>query len=150
MPEQPIPPTRRTARIAAAVLLEARRQAPPLVPRRAKGDRARRRDAAEGPPLPGRRRRLKKGSDMLQRLAWAFVLSAALASPAPATTFTVDSTGDTSDTDTTDGVCIASGGGCTLRAAIEQANAHSGADTITFAIANAGVQTIRPDTNLPQ
>lgn len=43
----------------------------------------------------------------------------------------VDSTGDTGDTDTVDNLCIAWGGGCTLRAAIEQANVTGGTRAIT-------------------
>jgi CSLREA domain-containing protein len=38
---------------------------------------------------------------------------------------------------------------CTLRAAIQQANYTSGADTINFAIPGSGVQTIAPATQLP-
>jgi CSLREA domain-containing protein len=55
-----------------------------------------------------------------------------------ATTFTVNSTADDFDGDTADGVCEAfvfgDPGRCTLRAAIEQANATAGADTIDFNI----------------
>jgi len=51
----------------------------------------------------------------------------ALASAAGAATFTVNSTDDT-----TDGVCAASAGGCTLREAIESAVADAGSDTIAF------------------
>ncbi len=51
---------------------------------------------------------------------------------ASAATFTVDSNADSSDLVTGDGFCIASDGGCTLRAAIEEANALSGVDTIEF------------------
>ena len=50
-------------------------------------------------------------------------------------TFTVNSTGDTVDANKGDGICAASDGTCTLRAAIEEANAWAGADTITFRIA---------------
>jgi CSLREA domain-containing protein len=55
-----------------------------------------------------------------------------------ATTFTVNSTADDFDGDIADGVCEAfvfgDPGRCTLRAAIEQANATAGADTINFNI----------------
>jgi CSLREA domain-containing protein len=50
-------------------------------------------------------------------------------------TFTVNSTGDAVDANKGDGICAASDGTCTLRAAIEEANALAGADTITFSIA---------------
>jgi parallel beta-helix repeat protein len=73
-----------------------------------------------------------------------------LAGPAGALTFTVDSTGDAADTNTADNTCIATGGGCTLRAAIEQANASAGLDTIEFGIAGGGVHTIQPGAALPQ
>ena len=49
-----------------------------------------------------------------------------LAGPAGALTFTVDSTGDAKDANTGDDTCDAVGGGCTLRAAMEQANASTG------------------------
>ncbi len=50
-------------------------------------------------------------------------------------TFTVNSTGDAVDANKGDGICAASDGTCTLRAAIEEANYLAGADTITFSIA---------------
>ncbi len=65
-------------------------------------------------------------------------------------TLTVDSTADTSDFSTADGVCdtndSAGDGPCTLRAAIEQANFDAGTDTIAFNIAGAGPHTISPAT----
>ena len=60
------------------------------------------------------------------------------AQPAHAsTTFTVNSTADTGDA-TPDGACDT----CTLREAVQEANATSGADTIKFAIPGTGVKTI--------
>ena len=56
--------------------------------------------------------------------------------PAPAAAFAafvVNSRADTSDANPGDGVCADGAGACTLRAAIEEANARAGADTITFA-----------------
>ncbi|MCH8814922.1 MAG: hypothetical protein IH957_07470 [Chloroflexi bacterium] len=71
---------------------------------------------------------------------------------AQAATFTVDSTGDASDFSAGDGVCdtddSVGDGPCTLRAAIEEANALAGADTINFSI-GTGVQTIAPGSVLP-
>lgn len=68
-------------------------------------------------------------------------------------TFTVDSTGDDSDFSTADGVCdtddSAGDGPCTLRAAIQQANASSGADAIEFAITGPAPHTIQPQSALP-
>src|SRR6266403_1135868 len=51
-----------------------------------------------------------------------------------ATTFTVNSIGDGADSDLADGVCNDGSGGCTLRAAIQQANNVFGDDTITFSV----------------
>lgn len=53
------------------------------------------------------------------------------------TVFTVDSLADTSasgDSNPGDGACDDGTGSCTLRAAIEEANALSGTDTITFSV----------------
>lgn len=66
------------------------------------------------------------------RLAGAGALGCLIASAASAATFTVTSTGDEPDTNTADGICQASSGACTLRAAIEQANASADADVIAF------------------
>lgn len=68
--------------------------------------------------------------------------------PTSAVTFTVNSTADSSDASPGDGVCDAGGGVCTLRAAIEEANALAGADTIQFAV-GSGPQTITINTPLP-
>lgn len=62
---------------------------------------------------------------------------------------TVNSTGDGSDANAGDGVCNAGSGACTLRAAIEEANASSAPDTLTFNIPGAGVHVITPTTELP-
>lgn len=51
----------------------------------------------------------------------------------PGTVFTVDSHGDAPDA-TIDGVCATATGTCTLRAAIEEANASPGNDTIRFSV----------------
>ena len=53
-----------------------------------------------------------------------------LAAPAQAVTFTVNSTVDAVDVNPGDGVCATAEGTCTLRAAIQEANALAGADTI--------------------
>ena len=62
--------------------------------------------------------------------------------------FTVDSTGDAPDSNTSDGLCDDGTGACTLRAAIQQANQTPGADRINFGI-GTGVQTISPLSALP-
>ncbi|MDQ5838952.1 MAG: CSLREA domain-containing protein, partial [Acidobacteriota bacterium] len=51
-----------------------------------------------------------------------------------ATIFTVNSTGDGADSNPNDGVCNDGAGNCTLRAAIQQANATVGAETINFSV----------------
>ena len=64
------------------------------------------------------------------------------AKPAHADTFIVTNAADPGD-----GFCNAQG--CTLREAIEVANARSGADVIKFNIAGGGVKTITPESELP-
>ena len=71
--------------------------------------------------------------------------------PRAGLTFTVTSLADSDDASAGDGVCQTSSGNgavCTLRAAIQEANANAGADTIVFNIPGA-VQTITLSTVLP-
>jgi hypothetical protein len=66
--------------------------------------------------------------------------------------FLVDSTGDLPDAVIGDGTCDVQTGSaneCTLRAAIDEANALPGADSIRFDIPGAGVHTITIGSNLP-
>jgi CSLREA domain-containing protein len=65
------------------------------------------------------------------------------------TTFTVNSTGDAPDASSSDGVCATAGNVCTLRAAISQANARTGHDTIVFAIPGSGPHRLTPASNYP-
>ncbi len=65
-----------------------------------------------------------------------------------AATFTVESTGDGADNDTTDGSCDDGNGACTLRAAIQEANAGNGG-VIEFNISGSGTRTIQPASALP-
>jgi CSLREA domain-containing protein len=74
----------------------------------------------------------------------------------PMATFTVNSTLDAPDSAPGDGVCCMGSsflghcaGVCTLRAAIQEANASMGADAITFNISGAGPHTIQPTSPLP-
>ena len=53
-------------------------------------------------------------------------------------TYTVDVTGDAGDTVPGDGTCATSGGSCTLRAAMEEANASLANDDIEFDIPQTG------------
>ncbi len=73
-----------------------------------------------------------------------FTLPAARA----ASVFVVNSTGDGADSNTADNLCNDGSGNCTLRAAIQQANATPGIDTINFQI-GTGVQTIALGAVLP-
>jgi len=66
-----------------------------------------------------------------------------------ASPFVVTSTGDGADSNTADGVCNNGAGACTLRAAMEQANASAGADSIQFNIPGGPPFTIAPATDLP-
>ncbi|MBP6806003.1 MAG: CSLREA domain-containing protein, partial [Chloroflexi bacterium] len=71
----------------------------------------------------------------------------------PQATFTVNSAQDQSDMNHGDGLCLTSTGTCTLRAAIEEANARTGADTIAFNIRNTNgscpdLVTITPGSSL--
>jgi CSLREA domain-containing protein len=61
----------------------------------------------------------------------------------PPLTFTVNSTADANDATPGDRVCLTAGGVCTLRAAIDEANRHSGPDTIAFNIPGGAPQTIQ-------
>ncbi|MFN7965987.1 MAG: CSLREA domain-containing protein [Acidobacteriota bacterium] len=63
-------------------------------------------------------------------------------------TFVVNSAADTSDAAIGNGSCATATGECTLRAAIEEANATPGADTITFSL-GSGTPTIAPTSALP-
>ncbi|GEM_PF-1865232 len=98
-----------------------------------------------------------------ERFIVLFALLACLThSNALAATFTVNSTGDAGDTSPGDGFCFTGlfiqvppgffGPECTLRAAIEEANASSGGDVVEFASSLptiAGVVEIRPTSSLP-
>jgi CSLREA domain-containing protein len=62
----------------------------------------------------------------------AVVATVASAPRAHATTYTVNSTADAVDQTPGDDVCATAGGTCTLRAAVQEANAHAGADVVTL------------------
>src|SRR6187455_78931 len=69
----------------------------------------------------------------IARIRIAALLSAAMAvASAQADTYTVDSTVDAVDATPGNGTCATAAGKCTLRAAVQEANAHAGADTITL------------------
>ncbi len=64
------------------------------------------------------------------------------------TTFTVTSTADNVDVTPGDGICADALGACTLRAAIEEANALAGQDVINFNIPGPSPHFIQPVSNL--
>jgi hypothetical protein len=64
-------------------------------------------------------------------------------------TLTVNSTGDQSDSRIGNGVCQTSANTCTLRGALQEANAHAGPDNIFFNIPGGGVQKIQTAVRLP-
>lgn len=83
------------------------------------------------------------------RLGTLLLGSLLAAGPAQAAIFTVDDRGDGADA-VINGVCDAiEPAGCTLRAAIQEANALAGLDVINFNILPGGVQTITPASDLP-
>lgn len=90
---------------------------------------------------------------LLATLLTAAVLLVVGASPAEAATFAVNKTGDGDDRSLSDARCDTStnnGSQCTLRAAIEESNDTSGADTIDFNIGSGNsVRTISPASELP-
>lgn len=68
----------------------------------------------------------------LARRPFAALLFATLSSVSWAATFTVNDTGDAADATPGNGICATSGAVCTLRAAVQEANALAGADIITL------------------
>lgn len=79
-------------------------------------------------------------------VAAGFVVPSVLAAPASAATatFTVNSTADAGDANKGDGTCATSGGVCTLRAALDEADALYADDsstsvTVNFTIPGSGV-----------
>lgn len=88
------------------------------------------------------------------KIAFALALLSVLfvgftARPALASTFTVESAGDGPDATAGDNACATASSECTLRAAIEEANANSNLDTIEFNLPGSGLHTIAPASALP-
>ncbi len=84
------------------------------------------------PLLPSRRTCVRFIAITLISVLFAVVFQ--LSRAQAAATFTVNSLADTSDAVPGNGACVDAGGQCTLRAAIEEANALSGDDTIIFSV----------------
>jgi len=87
-------------------------------------------------------------SDSGQRSSLTTTSDAGVTAAAAGITLTVNNTGDGADVSKGNGICAASNGACTLRAAIEEANAQAGANTVNFAI-GSGLQTIALTNTLP-
>jgi CSLREA domain-containing protein len=86
--------------------------------------------------------------------AAALLLVALQVSAGASTVFVVDSTVDAPDVNPGDSVCASATNGCTLRAAVEEANATPGADWIqledleTYALGAAGELPITDDVGI--
>ncbi len=81
---------------------------------------------------------------------WAIILLVSTLAFTQSMTFTVNTRNDAPDVSIGDGICSDLTGNCTLRAAIQEANANFGFhDIIQFNIPSIGVQTILPLTPLP-
>ncbi len=138
----------------AALALQAQRRADPSMTRKAVADAVTKtlRDTAIDLGEPGRDETFGHGRADARAAIESIAGSSASLDLYPtsryAETFTVDSTGDGADDDTTDGACDDGTGSCTLRAAIQQTNAGSGA-IIEFDIPGAGTRTIGPASALP-
>ena len=78
-------------------------------------------------------------SSTIARIALAFVLTL------PLSGMTVNNLGDAPDANPGDEICAIAGGGCTLRAAIEEVNASHISGSVTFSVAG----TIAPATPYP-
>src|SRR4051794_31162999 len=89
--------------------------------------------------------KLSHGSNLRRSLpgfvfaVMAMIAMTAFASNVSAATFLVTTTADTQDAAAGNGVCADSGGACSLRAAISEANALPGDDVITLP---AGMYTL--------
>ena len=91
------------------------------------------------------KKRLLFGAIVVTVMGFLFAASHPSLFVQAATTFSVNSIGDDPDDNPGDGTCeTATPGECTLRAAIQEANATAGTDTINFAIAGAGLHTLTP------
>ncbi|MGI8639175.1 MAG: choice-of-anchor Q domain-containing protein [Pyrinomonadaceae bacterium] len=76
---------------------------------------------------------MMSGKSVLRCVLIGFVFVALTISAARAANFTVNNNADTSDVAAGNGICADTNGNCTLRAAVEEANALAGGDAIDFA-----------------
>ena len=127
----------------AALLIEAQRLADPTMTKKQVADAVTQkiRDTAIDLGPTGRDNKFGYGrADALAAVVSLDQLSG--------TTFTVDSTGDGTDSNSSDGACDDGNGNCTLRAAIQEANRVDGS-IIEFDISGGGARTIQPASALP-
>lgn len=112
-------------------------------------------------PTPRRAKRLGRArlAASVVALGTAFVAIATTGTigrdiEAASAAFVVDSTADDADATPGDGICDTGTGGatpvCTLRAALDEADAHPGHDTIEFAIPGPGPHRLNPLTMYPR
>lgn len=117
-----------------------------------------------GTAVTAKRTRAREASSASQRharragrlagTASACLLALALAGTAhaaltPSSVLIVDSAGDEASANATSATCATSNATCTLRAAIEAANASGAPARIEFDIAGVGLHTIEPQSPLP-
>src|SRR6185369_6079299 len=86
---------------------------------------------------------------MRLKIVVAAIFALTLVPPASASTYTVNNLGDATDATPGDDICDAGGGVCTLRAAIVEANAHAGTDTIAFSVTGVIPTTAALSVNAP-
>jgi CSLREA domain-containing protein len=79
-----------------------------------------------------RRRGVPQGLSVITGLIFCLVLATAVSTPALAKTFTVDTKKDAVDWNPGNGFCETAVGECSLRAAVQEANALSGTDEIVL------------------
>lgn len=82
--------------------------------------------------MPEKLRRPKRKNNIMKYLSIIVILF--LSVSVFGVDFTVNLTTDEHDADTSDGICLIPGGGCSLRAAIEQANTTASDDRVLFAL----------------
>lgn len=81
-------------------------------------------------------------------VAWLILMWLLPVDTASAAAFTVNSTVDAPDATVGDGICAAASGLCTLRAAIQEANATTGPSTITLPVGTYVLNVVGPGEDL--
>ena len=127
----------------AALLIQAQRLADPSMTRKAVADAVTQKIRDEAIDLGATGHDNETGYGRADALAAVVSLD-----QLSGTTFTVNSTSDGADSNSSDGVCDDGNGNCTLRAAIQEANRVNGG-FIEFNISGSGAHTIQPASALP-